>query len=71
MQVKTKHGVIIASEAGTDYPGIWVEYVDDDENGEKLSRPQALMEADPETGKIRLLVWDDPDSEDYTREIFF
>ena len=70
MEVETKNGKIVASEAGTEYPGIWLEYIDNNDNGQNLSRPQVLMEADPETGRVRLLIWDDPDQEDYTREIY-
>lgn len=71
MKVKTKNGYIVVSEASTDYPGIWLEYIDNNDNGQNLSRPQVLMEADTETGKVRLLIWDNPNSEDYTREIRF
>lgn len=71
MTVKTKNGCIVASKAGTEYPGIWLEYVDDKDTGQTLSRPQVLMESNPETGQIRLLIWDNPNSEEYTREIIF
>ena len=70
MEIKTKHGKLIATEAGDpDYPGIWLEYVDNEDNGQNLSRPQVLMEQEAETGNIRLLIWEDPNKEDYTREI--
>ena len=70
MEIKTKHGKLIATEAGDpDYPGIWLEYVDNEDNGQNLSRPQVLMEQEAETGNIRLLIWDDPKNECHTREI--
>jgi hypothetical protein len=72
IKIKVTGGYLRAIESGDpEYPGIWVEFVGDDDNGENLSRPQALMEIDPSTNKPRLLVWDDPNNEDYTQEIKF
>lgn len=72
IKIKVKGGYLRAIESGDpEYPGIWVEFVSNDDNGKNLSRPQALMEIDPNTNKPRLLVWDDPNNEDYTKEIEF
>ena len=71
IEVKTKHGKIVATEGGDpDYPGIWLEYLDKKGDGKKLSHPQVLMEQDDD-GRIRLLIWDDPNDECHTREIIF
>lgn len=54
-----------------DYPGIWVDFIRDTEKEDIVSRPQVLVEQ-PEYFKdrqARVLVWRDPDSEDYTDEI--
>lgn len=57
------------------YPGIDVEYVSDKDDGEKKSRPRVTMEMtmedDEKHGTLRALVWNDPESEDYTDEIEF
>lgn len=42
----------------------------DDYNGETLSRPRVLFEK-PVDDKLRALIWDDADNEDYTKEIVF
>ncbi len=54
-----------------DYPGIWVDFIRDTEKEDIVSRPQVLVEQ-PEYFKdrqARVLIWRDPDSEDYTDEI--
>lgn len=57
------------------YPGIWVEFIRDNEPVDELSRPTILFEQPAEgnyqPGEARLLIWDDPEDEDYTREIEF
>lgn len=71
INVKVPGGSIVASIAGdTDYPGIDVEFVADNDTGEDLSRPRALFEK-PKDGELRVLVWDDKNNEDYTKEITF
>lgn len=52
------------------YPGISVEFVSDDDYGQNLSRPAILFEK-PVDGKLRVLIWDNPESEDYSEEIIF
>ena len=58
-----------------DYPGIWVELIRDDEPDGTVSRPQILFEQPKyqgyKSGEARILIWEDPDDEDYTQEIEF
>lgn len=69
IKVRVNGGVLIATVSpDPDYPGIDVEFVADTDNGETLSRPRVLMEF-PNGGRLRALIWDDPTSEDYTKEI--
>ncbi len=51
-----------------DYPGIDVEYVADNEDDKDLSRPRVLVEY-PIDGSLRALIWNNPNDEDYTKEI--
>lgn len=70
-KVKTKDGYFWATASGdVDYPGIDIEFIADNDNGDNLSRPRILFEY-PTDGKLRVLIWDDKDNEDYTREIEF
>ena len=67
--VNVKGGYLIATiSADPYYPGIDIEYVAENDNGENLSRPRVLVEW-PLDGNLRALIWNDPDNEDYTREI--
>lgn len=71
LKVKVEGGHLYATISGDiDYPGICVEFVADDDQGEDLSRPTVLMEK-PVDDKLRALVWDDKNDEDYTTEIIF
>lgn len=66
-------GNLVATKSSdADYPGIDVEFVSSTDNGENLSRPRVLIEwpSYPHCG-LRVLVWDDPNSEDFTHEITF
>ena len=67
--VNVRGGYLIAT-ISTDpyYPGIDIEYVAENDNGENLSRPRVLVEW-PHNDKLRALIWNDPDNEDYTRKI--
>lgn len=70
--VKIQGGHLVATETtDPDYPGIDVEFVSDSDNGEYASRPRVLFEKPVEEGELRALVWDDKNSEDYTKEIIF
>lgn len=73
IRVKVSGGFLRAfSSEDPDYPGIWVEFVRDDEPADTVSRPQILMEQPCLDEKsTRVLIWDDPDQEDYTHEILF
>ena len=71
LKVKVEGGYLYATISGDiDYPGICVEFVADNDNCEKLSRPTVLVEK-PVGDDLRALVWSDADDEDYTTEIIF
>ena len=71
LKVKVDGGYLYAAISGdVDYPGICVEFVADDDMGERLSRPTVLVER-PYGDRLRALVWEDRDDEDYTTEIVF
>jgi hypothetical protein len=71
LKVKVDGGYLCATISGdTDYPGIWVEFIADDEKDESVSRPTVLVEK-PVDDDLRVLVWSDEDDEDYTTEIKF
>lgn len=71
IDVKVKGGELIATKSSDpEYPGVDIEFVADNDNGDNLSRPRVLFEF-PKDGKLRVLVWADKDSEDYTHEIEF
>lgn len=71
LRVKVEGGYLCATIGGDDnYPGIWVEFIADNDHGLNMSRPTVLMEK-PVGEELRALIWDDKDNEDYTREIIF
>ena len=71
LKVKVDGGYLYATISGDiNYPGIWVEFVADEDCSEKLSRPTVLVEK-PVGEELRALVWSDEDNEDYTTEIIF
>lgn len=71
IEVRVEGGCLVATASyDENYPGIDIEFVADDDKGEQLSRPRVLFEK-PVDGKLRALVWEDPDDEDYTKEITF
>lgn len=74
IKVKVKGGYLRAIPAeDPDYPGIWVEFIRDNEPDDVVSRPQILFEqpVDFAPGCARVLVWEDTNSEDYTKEIIW
>ena len=71
LNVKVNGGYLYATITGdTDYPGICVEFVADNESDDVLSRPTVLVEK-PVDDELRVLIWSDEDNEDYTTEIKF
>lgn len=71
LKVKVDGGYLYATISGdVDYPGVCVEFVADEDQGEKPSRPTVLIEK-PVGEDLRVLVWADEDNEDYTTEIVF
>lgn len=70
-KVRVDGGYLCATESGdTDYPGICVEFVADNESDDALSRPTILVEK-PVGDDLRVLIWSDEENEDYTTEINF
>ena len=71
LKVRVEGGYLIATASGdTDYPGICVEFIADNERDDALSRPSVLIEK-PVGGELRALIWGDEGQEDYTAEIIF
>ena len=71
IKIKTRDGYLHAiGFQNNEYPGIDVEFVANHDNGESLSRPRILFEY-PKDGELRVLIWEDKNDEDYTREIVF
>lgn len=71
LEIRLENGIMRAVlSTDSNYPGIDVEFIADDEPDAVLSRPRVLMEK-PADGKLRVLVWSDKDNEDYTNEIIF
>ena len=52
------------------YPGIDIEFVADDDEDKRASRPRVLFEKTID-GKPRALIWANKDLEDYSEEIEF
>lgn len=68
--IRLQNGWLVATASqDLDYPGIDIEYVADLDNGQNLSRPRVLVECPKETNELRALIWDNPNSEDYTEDI--
>ncbi len=68
--VKVDGGYLRAeTSCDPDYPGIDIEFISDDEDREALSRPRVLVEKPVDNGNLRALIWNNPNSEDYTEEI--
>jgi|GEM_PF-6648051 len=59
-----------------DYPGVDIEYIPNNSTSVPCTRPRVLIEApvDDATGKpgkLRTLIWSDPNGEDYTEKVEF
>ena len=71
LRVKVEGGYLYAAISGDeDYPGICVEFIADNARDDALSVPAVLIEK-PIGEDLRVLVWSDEDTEDYTTEINF
>jgi len=75
IEVETDFGTLIAMPASDEnYPGIFLDFVP--KNAEQ-SIPVALLELTPNTefkgqkSTVRLLIWEDPQQEDYTDEVIY
>lgn len=68
--VPVKGGNLVAtSSPDPNYPGIDVEFLSKYDIGNTASRPRVLIEQPSDSLEVRALIWDNPDSEDYTNEI--
>lgn len=52
---------------GGEYPGVDVEFIPNDGDNVGYTYPRIMFER-PVEGKLRLLVWFDPSSEDYSHK---
>ena len=67
--VKVNGGCLVATKSqDPEYPGIDVEYIADDDNGQMMSRPRVLVEY-PVNDCLRVLIWNNPNNENYTEDI--
>jgi len=77
LEVQTQFGTLIAEPAGNpDYPGIYLYLAAEDESGEKQELTYALLEAAKDTPRsgeteLRLLVYANDDSDDYSHSFVF
>lgn len=71
--VRGLHGYwSICANYDPSYPGVDIEYVPDKYPKKHLSYPRILFEERSENvDELRVLLWTDPHSEDYTEEIVF
>lgn len=71
IDVLVEGGYIRATAAqDEDYPGIDVEFVPDKPQEDALSFPRVLFEK-PKDNDLSVLIWADPNDEDYSDEIEF
>ena len=71
IELKLENGIIRVTQGlDSEYPGIDIEFIANNDNGENASRPRVIMEK-PKGENVRVLVWDDPNQEDYTHDIEF
>lgn len=62
----------VDKSADPNYPGFDIEYMSKTEtNNVSFTRPRVLVEHDRESDDLRVLVWADPASEDYSDDILF
>ena len=64
------NGGYFRAEASCDpnYPGIDIEFISDNETDDAFSRPRILFEKPMNSENLRVLIWDNPDNEDYEEE---
>lgn len=71
-EIKLETGKLVVDKAlDPDYPGVDIEFIPNNESDDDpLTRPRVLIEQ-PKGEKLRVLVWADPKSEDYSDNIEF
>ena len=71
IKVRVEGGYFIATpNEDPNYPGIDVEFVADNDNGENLSRPRVMFEK-PLDDNLQVLIWENPRDLMPTTEIYF
>lgn len=71
IEIKTEKGYFdVVGFDDEEYPFVDVEFISNSDSGQNLSRPRILFEYTENQG-LRLLIWSDPNSEDYTEEFRF
>lgn len=71
VDVKGKGYFEVMTGCDPNYPGVDVEFISSNDNNEnKASRPRVVFEY-PKDGGLRMLIWADRDSEDYSEKIEF
>ena len=72
LEVRLSNGVLRATPScDSNYPGIDVEFIADDDTGADASRPRILIEKPIDEEHVRALIWHNKESEDYSTEIIF
>ena len=72
INVNLKDGILNAQPSpDPDFPGIDIEFFSHNEDPNTISRPRILFDQDPDTKKLRVLIWNDPTSEDISEIINF
>ena len=71
-EIKLPNGTLrITESTDPNYPGVDIEFITpENTDGDVVSRPRVLVEQ-PIGENLRVLVWNDSKSEDYTDEIEF
>lgn len=71
-EMPIKNGTLrIDKSPDPDYPGVDIEYIDKNEKPNIASRPRVLVECPHDTKKLRVLIWANSNSEDYSDCIEF
>lgn len=60
----------IRASGEIDYPGVDIEFIPDVPSEDHLSNPRVLFEK-PNNEELRVLIWNNPYSEDYSKKIYF
>lgn len=73
-EVELTYGKLVVEECSYDeYKGVDIEFVpyNETDDDDVVCRPRVLVEQYPDTKDIRVAIWADPNSEDWTDDIDF